>query len=264
MGMADDLEGRIDALYAMPLERFTPERDALAGELRAAGDHEAAGRVKALRKPVVSAWALNALARADPDGVAELDELGRRLRDAQRRAVSGGDAEPLRAATEERRRLVARLAASAVELLGRQGAAGSAHDDIASTLDAAAVDERAAAELRSGRLTRPLRPPTGFGDAPALTVVPGGRKASEPEPADEDERTRTRLLRDLRRELAAAETRARRGDEAIARAREQLERAEQRRQEARERVREAEAARRGLALELKRLAAALSKLERQA
>lgn len=261
--MADDLEDRIDALYALPLERFTPQRDAFATDLRAAGDREAAGRVRALRKPVVSAWALNALARSDPAGIAELDELGRRLRDAQRRAVSGGDAEPLRAATEERRRLVARLAASAVGLLGRGSAGGSIEEDIASTLDAAAVDERAAAELRSGRLTRPLRPPTGFGDAPALTVVPGGRKAAE-EPADEDERARARLLRELRRELVAAETRARRGDEAIARAREQLERVEQRRREARERVREAEAARRGLTLELKRLAAALSKLERHA
>jgi hypothetical protein len=259
--MPDDLESRIDALYALPLDRFTPERDALATELRAAGDREAAGRVKALRKPVVAAWALNALARADPAGVAELGELGDRLRDAQRRAVSGGDVEPLRAATEERRRLVARLAASAAELLGKQAAGGSTQDDIASTLDAAAVDERAAAELRSGRLTRPMRPPTGFGDAPALTVVPGGARKAAEEPADEDERTRARLLRELRRELAAAETRERRGEEAIARAREQLERAEQRRQEARDRVREVEAERRGLSLEVKRLSAALAKLE---
>ena len=28
--MADELEPRIDALYGLPLERFTPERDALA------------------------------------------------------------------------------------------------------------------------------------------------------------------------------------------------------------------------------------------
>ena len=31
--MADELEARIDDLYALPLERFTPERDALAKEL---------------------------------------------------------------------------------------------------------------------------------------------------------------------------------------------------------------------------------------
>ena len=64
--MADELEPRIDALYALPLERFTPERDALAKDLAADGDRAGAARVKALRKPVVAAWAVNALAREDP------------------------------------------------------------------------------------------------------------------------------------------------------------------------------------------------------
>ena len=61
--MADELEQRIDDLYALPLERFTPERDALAKELAADGDRAGAARVKALRKPVVAAWAVTALAR---------------------------------------------------------------------------------------------------------------------------------------------------------------------------------------------------------
>ena len=60
--MANELESRIDDLYALPLERFTPERDALAKELAADGDRAGAARVKALRKPVVAAWAVNALA----------------------------------------------------------------------------------------------------------------------------------------------------------------------------------------------------------
>jgi len=107
--VADELEPRIDDLYALPLERFTPERDALAKELAADGDRTGAARVKALRKPVVAAWAVNALAREDPEGVRELIELGDSLRSAHRRAVSGGDVEPFRAATEERRRLVGEL-----------------------------------------------------------------------------------------------------------------------------------------------------------
>ena len=45
--MADELESRIDALYALPLERFTPERDALAKELAADGDRAGTARVKA-------------------------------------------------------------------------------------------------------------------------------------------------------------------------------------------------------------------------
>ena len=44
--MADELEGRIDELYGLPLERFTAERDALAKELVTAGDREGAARVK--------------------------------------------------------------------------------------------------------------------------------------------------------------------------------------------------------------------------
>jgi len=64
--VADELERRIDDLYGLPLERFTPERDALAKELAAGGDRAGAARVKALRKPVVAAWAVNALAREDP------------------------------------------------------------------------------------------------------------------------------------------------------------------------------------------------------
>ncbi len=175
--MADELEGRIDALYALPLDRFTPERDALAKELQGTGDGEAAKRVKGLRKPVVSAWGLNALAREDPEGIGELLELGTRLRDAQRRALSGGDVEPLREATDERRRLVGRLARKASAILERAGtSAGSHEDDLSSTLDAAAVDEESGELLRSGRLTKPLQPPVSFGE-PGLRVLEGGRGA---------------------------------------------------------------------------------------
>jgi hypothetical protein len=265
--MGDDTERRIDDLYVLPLDRFTPERDALSKELAGSGDREAAARVKGLRKPVVAAWALNLLAREDPEAVAELEDLGRRLRDAQRRALSGGDAEPLRLAIEERRAVVARLAGRARQILEREGVGGAAHDDVAGTLDAAAVDEEAAAALRAGRLVRPMRPPAGFGDPATLTVLPGGRKAAEPALADEataqeDARARARLVRELRRELASAEARQRRAEEAVARARERVEEADRRRGEARDRLREAEAAQRGAALEAKRVAAALAKLER--
>jgi hypothetical protein len=150
--VAQDLEARIDELYGGALDRFIPERDALAKALRSAGDADGARRVKALRKPVVSAWVVNALARRDPGGVAELGELGRRLRDAQRRAMSGGDAEPLREAMEERRALVARLSAAARALLEEAGAGGAGQmEEVTATLDAAAQGLAAA----SGR-TRPI------------------------------------------------------------------------------------------------------------
>jgi hypothetical protein len=259
----EDLERLIDELYARPLDRFTPERDELAKRLLSTGDRGGSGRVKALRKPVVAAWALNVLAREDPEGIAELGDLGRRLRDAHRRAISGGDAGPFREATEERRALVARLAARANQILERSGAAAASQDEaISATLDAAAVDAAAATALAEGRLTRPMRPPAGFGDAPALTVVPGARaSASEPADSGEDARTRARRVGELRRELGTAQTRQRRADAALARAHDLVQDAERRRSEARDGLREAEAERRGAALEVKRLAAALSKLE---
>jgi hypothetical protein len=73
--MARDVEARIDELYGLPLDRFIPERDALAKELRATGDREAAELVKAQRKPVVATWALNRLAR-EAKGIAELAAVG--------------------------------------------------------------------------------------------------------------------------------------------------------------------------------------------
>jgi hypothetical protein len=266
--MAEDLERRIDELYGLPLDRFTAERDALARGLAAAGDRDAAGRVRALRKPVVAAWALNRLAREDPDGIGTLRQLGERLRDAQRRALSGADAEPLRQANDERRAAVSRLAERARELLEREGVGGAAFDDVVSTLDAAAVDDGAAEAIAGGRLVRPMRPPTGFGETAALTVLPGGgrggeRPAARDARADDEDRGRARLVRELRRELGAAETARRRAEDTVRRAREQLEDAERRRVAAREKVREAEATLRGAALEAKRVAAALAKLERQ-
>jgi hypothetical protein len=269
--VADELEGRIDALYALPLDRFTPERDALAKELQTAGDPEAAKRVKALRKPVVVAWGLNALAREDPEGIRELLELGTRLRDAQRRALSGGDVDSLREATDERRRLVARLVRKASAILERAGtSAGSHEDELSSTLDAAAVDEESGQLLRSGRLTKPLQPPVSFGE-PGLRVLEGGR-GGKPAPASpgrdrEDERDRDREreqeqeVKRLRRELAEAERRERSAVAATDRARRRYEELEAKRNYFREALRAAESERRGSELERRRLAARLAKLE---
>jgi len=267
--VADGLEGMIDALYALPLDRFTPGRDALSKELQAAGDGEAAKRVKGLRKPVVAAWGLNALAREDPEGIRELLELGTRLRDAQRRALSGGDVEPLREATEERRRLVGRLARKAAAILERAGtSAGSHEDDLSSTLDAAAVDEESGELLRSGRLTKPLQPPVSFGE-PGLRVLEGGRGAKPAaasagrnrEAASEHDREREQEARGLRRELAEAERRERSAAAAADRARRRHEEIEARRNKSREALRAAESERRGAELERRRLAARLAKLE---
>jgi hypothetical protein len=269
---APDVQARIDELYALPLDRFIPERDALAKELRSAGDREAAQLVRSQRKPVVAAWALNVLAREDPSGLEELSAVGRRLRAAQQRALSGGDTEPLRTATEERRAIVARLAGAARAILEREGTDPGPHaDDLTNTLDAAVVVEEAAEALAAGRLTKALKPPSGFGDVSGLVALRGGRSADratadEGAGSDEDaaamqaDADRRRERRALERELTQARTKQRRAQEAVERARRQLEDLERRRADAKDRVRAAEAEQRGTAVGIKRLESRLAKL----
>jgi hypothetical protein len=267
-----ELESRIDAIFGLALDAFIPERDALAKELKADGDDEASRTVKALRKPVVPAWGVNQLVHARGEEIDALLALGERLRAAQRRALSGGDVDALRDALDERRRLVSSLTAQAVEILAAAGLGSAQHqDEISATLEAAAADEEAGALVRSGRLTKPLRPPSSFGEG-GLRVLEGGRRPAprrEPEPAPtrpvaddrarrqeqrERERTRREEERRLAKELAAAEARERKATDAVDRARRALEDADRRRSDAKESLRAAEAELRGASLERKRAA----------
>src|SRR4051812_39551314 len=74
-------------LYGLPLEEFTPARDALAKELKAAGRKDEAAEVKSLRKPSLAAWALNRAAREHADAIERLRAAGADLRAAQDEAL---------------------------------------------------------------------------------------------------------------------------------------------------------------------------------
>lgn len=250
MGAPDELEGAIDGLYARPPEEFTAARDALAGELKGAGDDQAAKRVRALRKPVRSAWAVNRLVREDRDAVQELIAVGERLRAAQRRALSGGGADELRERSEERRKLVSTLTQRAARSLGEADPPAAAVEDIAATLEAASIEEEAAAAVLEGRLTKPLPRPAGFGDVVGLKTIPGGKQAEVPEPSAAEERAEQRRHQ---RELKAAEDRERRGRERVDRLRAELERLQVNAAQKKEELRAAEAEARGAAVDLRRL-----------
>jgi hypothetical protein len=56
-----DLDAEAEGLYRLPIASFIEARDALAARRRAAGDRDGAARVRALRKPSASAWAVNQL-----------------------------------------------------------------------------------------------------------------------------------------------------------------------------------------------------------
>jgi hypothetical protein len=159
-------EGKLlDRLYGLPLDGFIAARDEAARQLKQEGQAEAAAEVAGLRKPSVSAWAVNQLARRHVDRLAELLESGERLRAAHRAALAGRGASGLAAAGRTERGVVAELvelAARELEAAGRPASPG-VRERIGNTLHAAAHDTAAAALVRRGRLTRDLDP-TGFGD----------------------------------------------------------------------------------------------------
>jgi len=180
-------EERIDELYALAPEGFTAARTGLSKELKAAGDREGAARVQSLKKPTVAAWAVNQLARQRQSDVDELLSLAEELRDAQKKALSGGGAKPLQEASARRRALVDRLAQAAAGMLEAGGYAPTrAHlDEVANTLLATTTDSQAAEAVRRGRLAKELPPPAGFGDLGGLAeVIPmPSRPKPPPEPS---------------------------------------------------------------------------------
>lgn len=164
-----------DRLYAVPPPEFTAARAAEARAAKDAGDVRLSRDIAKLRKPTVSAWALNRLAREHPDELDELLDVGERLR----AAWQAQDADALAALTQRRGAVTGRLARLVRQSGDLSAAAGTEVDQ---TLDAAVVDADAAAQVRAGRLAKPLSY-SGFAPAP----VPRGRPAARKKPTPDDE-----------------------------------------------------------------------------
>jgi hypothetical protein len=184
-----------DELFGLPPEEFVPARDELARRLRREGDAEAAKRVKALRRPPLSAWAVNQLARGRGPGLDALLAAGERLRAAHQAALAGEGATELRAAGKAERQAVAGLVRAAMNLLGEAGHAttDATRDRVAATLHAAAASSEAADLVRRGRLTADLDPSgfgtvpdAAFGDAAAVTAARRPRRKAATEDGDRE------------------------------------------------------------------------------
>lgn len=179
-----------DDLYGLPLDQFIAERGALAKALRGEKRRDEAAAVAALRKPSVAAWAVNQLVRSQGASVEALFAAGDELRDAQARLLAGGgDGRSLRASNERERAVVDEVVQAARGLLFSDGheLSPAVVERVAATLHAAALDEDAREQVRSGRLERELRHVgLGLGDsadpfaaAPA-TAPKRGRAPSQP------------------------------------------------------------------------------------
>ncbi len=236
-----------DELYGLPLDRFVPERAALAKQLRSAGDRAGATEVAALSKPSVAAWAVNQLVRTQPRAIKELYAAGDALTETQEQLMAGnGDARSLREANSRERAAVDALIVLARGLLSSEGneLSPAVLDRVSETLNAAALDGDARAEVRDGRLLRELQH-AGLGAVGVSTsgVVRAARTAKPARPAPArpergpDLREAERARVEARRAARVAEAEARRRSEVAERA---VHAAEQRREVAAKALEEAE------------------------
>ena len=175
-----DLTSAAEELYALSPGDFTAARDERAAEARAAGDRDLAQAIGGLRRPVVSAWLVNQLAREARDQVAELVALGESLRQAQQDLAG----ERVRELSAQRRTLVAGLVAEAKRIAARDGrpAGLQVEREVDATLQAALADSGAAAAVQAGCLASPLSY-AGLGVGDAASVATRGRRAPAAAPA---------------------------------------------------------------------------------
>jgi hypothetical protein len=198
-----ELEQAVDQLHAAPLEEFVAERKRLAKELRGAGEREAAAELAKFPKPTPPAWALNHLARKEPDAVGSWLDAAAGLRDATEKAgKSSGD--EVRAAIAAHRDATRALLAAVRDRTRPNGRALSEPmlDRVRDLLGAATADPELAERLRAGRIVE--------GGEPSL---PAAARADErPEPDDRSERKPAKDRAAERR--AAKEREAREREEA--------------------------------------------------
>ncbi|ONI83605.1 hypothetical protein ALI22I_34610 [Saccharothrix sp. ALI-22-I] len=202
-----------DELYALPPAEFVAARDAHARLAAEHGDKALAKQISALRKPTMSAWALNRLARDDASDLAEAMTLGDELRTAQEE-LRGGALRQLGA----RRRAVLNALVRRVEVLashGGQPLGPDAVQQVRTTLNAALADAVLAARIRAGRLVKPVEQ-SGFGPL-SETAVP-----VPDDLAPRREQRRERQLARARDDISAAQADVKKADKAVTEAEQAL------------------------------------------
>lgn len=204
-----DLAAEIQALYARPLGEFTTARNDLAKRLQKEGKKDAAAEVKSLAKPTASAWAVNRLFQEETERMDALLAAGAKARDALRHTLAHGEAETLREALQDERKLRDDLRRHAAKLLGRAGQA--ILDRVGTNLDALALSPAAAEAVERRWLDRDLDPP-GFEVLSGLPF-PGARSDRRglrlvPQPAPAQKEAPPRKPEPARKPAKAAAKRA--------------------------------------------------------
>ncbi|TDB98395.1 hypothetical protein [Actinomadura sp. 7K534] len=170
-----DFSSAAGELYGVPPSGFVATRKRLAQEAKDAGDRALAKRIGELRRPTLSAWAVNLLARSAADDLERLLDVGAEIRAAWGSGGGLGDLE------QQRARLVGSLVRTAADLAAEAGAPlrEQALREVEDTLQAATVDADIAGEVREGRLSQP-RSHTGFVPAGFPMAPRNGEEGAEP------------------------------------------------------------------------------------
>ena len=114
-------------LLAQPLDKFTSYRNARAKELKASGQTDLAAQLSTLKKPSVSLWAANQVARSNAAVVRDVRQSAQALAKAQAATGAGraNAARELRSASEDfQQKLDAADSATAAALRGGEHPAG--------------------------------------------------------------------------------------------------------------------------------------------
>ncbi len=199
----------LDAVYLGDFEGFVARRDALAKQLRADGDGDAADAVKALKKPSRTAWAVNQFAAHGAKARDELLKAGAQLREASEGLVSGeADREAMIKARDRERAAVGSALEAITALAGDAGPAlnSAATERVRQTLHAVALDEEVRDQFEAARLTADHEA-SGLGGGGLAAGGPAKRRPQKKGDSKQAERKRRR-----REQLKTAEADAAKRD----------------------------------------------------
>ncbi len=204
--MPVDLEDELDHLYGVELAEFVSKRTQLATALRKEGRRAEAQQVKELRKPSVSVWTVNQLARRHREDLDLLLAAGNRLAVAQRALLTGGDRNAFEQAGKDEREALKRLSTRARSILAERGSTTTL-ERVSSTLRAAAESDAARPDLARGRLTSDVDP-AGFGafTVDLATVVTPAKPKARPERGNGDRAKQAQAEREVAAKRAAIDT----------------------------------------------------------
>ena len=235
-----DLDAQIDQLYQLPLDEFTPARNALAKALKRP-------TIKDLDKPNIAAWAVNQLYWKERSAYHQLVQAAEQLRDEHRKLLSG-KASDVRE-TEKAHRDAVRLAMEKIKSLLKGG--GQAATD-ATLVAVQETLQSLPSKVQPGRLARPLKPmgfealagipstslggsrPKASGSSPLQLVKSATDEKRDREQARqrEQERERKQRQRQAEKELKAAEAAMLRAEDAVKKAEQELGKLRAKRDEA--------------------------------